>query len=51
MPQQRNRETERKTFWNQNTTVAEAEDQEGERSQGMKGMQQTDAYSLKYMGN
>lgn len=41
-----------KTFWNRNTTVAEAEDQEGERSQGIKGMQQTDAYSLqKFMGN
>lgn len=45
-------ETEGKKFWKWNTTVAEAEDQAGERSQGMKGMQQMGAYSLqKYTGN
>lgn len=47
MPQQWTRETDRKPFWNQNSTAAEAEDQEVERSQGMMGMQQTDAYLLK----
>lgn len=38
MPQQRNRETEGKTFWRPNRTVAQAKDQEGETSQAMDVM-------------
>lgn len=46
-----NRETG-KQFWSQNRTVAEARDQEGERSQGIEVMQLMDGYSLKkYTGN